>query len=125
VGRIAAVAQIPVGVKAALGRNMTGIRPKLITPTYLIEFLLSPDMASEVHRKKDSGVIMDALNVRGIVRLELLIPPQEVLQKFEDIVRPMRRRIEILVQQNANLRRTRDLLLPRLVSGEVSVEGLD
>jgi len=65
---------------------------------------------------------MDALNVRGIICLELVVPSQEVLQKFEDIVRPMRRRIETLVQQNANLRRTRDLLLPRLVSGEIELQ---
>ena len=79
-------------------------------------------MEREVHKKKDSGAIMDALNVRGIICLELVVPSQEVLQKFEDIVRPMRRRIETLVQQNANLRRTRDLLLPRLVSGEIELQ---
>jgi type I restriction enzyme S subunit len=124
VGRVAAVAQIPVGVKAALGRNMTGVRPQLITPTFLIEFLLSPQMDNEVHNKKDSGVIMDALNVRGIVKLELPVPPLDVLKEFEKVVRPIRRRIELMVNQNANLRQTRDLLLPRLVSGEVEVSPL-
>jgi type I restriction enzyme S subunit len=124
VGRVAAVAQIPVSVKAALGRNMTAIRPKLITPTFLIESLLSPQMMDEFHNKKDSGVIMDALNVRGIIKLELPLPPMSLLQEFEKIARPIRRRIEIMVKQNANLRQTRDLLLPRLVSGEIDVSSL-
>ncbi len=30
-----------------------------------------------------------------------------------------------LKAKNANLRQTRDLLLPKLISGEVDVEGLD
>jgi type I restriction enzyme S subunit len=34
---------------------------------------------------------------------------------------PIGRQIEILLAKNANLRRTRDLLLPRLVSGEIAV----
>ena len=50
VGRVAAVAQIPVGIKAALGRNMTGIRPKVITPTYLIEFLFNTFAKSRVKK---------------------------------------------------------------------------
>jgi type I restriction enzyme, S subunit len=123
VGRVGAVAQIPEGFKAAPGRNMTGIRVRTgITPTYLIEYLLSSYMESEVAKKKDLGTIMDGLNVKGIVRLNVPCPPFEVMQKFESIARPSRQRIELLVKQVENLRRTRDLLLPRLLSGQIDVE---
>jgi len=127
VGRIAAVAQIPSGIRAALGRNITAIRPKpgILTPTFLIEYLLSPIMRSEVERKKDAGTVMDSLNVKGIVRLAVPIPPFELMTTFEQITRPLRRLIELLVEQNAHLRRTRDLLLPKLISGDVDVSDLD
>lgn len=125
VGRIGAVAQIPDGTRAAIGRNMTAIRPKQIGPTYLIEYLLSPHMASEVALKKDAGTIMDSLNVKGIVKLNVPIPTRRLLDQFESFARPMRRRVELLVVQNANLRMTRDFLLPKLISGEVSVEAAE
>ena len=127
VGRIAAVAQIPHGLKAAPGRNMTAVRPRRehIGPTFLIEYLLSPHMASEVLKKKDAGTIMDSLNVKGIVRLSVPTPPFDIISAFERCVGPLRRRIEILVAQNDNLRKTRDLLLPKLVSGEIDVEHLE
>lgn len=127
VGRIAAVAQIPEGIKAALGRNMTAIRPKidLITPTYLIEYLLSPHMEKEVLKKKDSGTIMDSLNVKGILKLAVPVPPFDLMTTYERKARPIRRRIELIMIQNRNLRRTRDLLLPKLISGEVDVSRLD
>lgn len=126
VGRVGAVAQIPPGVKAALGRNMTGVRARkqFMTPTYLIQYLLSSHMTNEVQVKKDAGAIMDALNVKGIVRLSVPIPPAELMSQFDQLVRPLRRRLELLVSQNANLRTTRDLLLPKLISGELDVSHL-
>jgi type I restriction enzyme S subunit len=46
------------------------------------------------------------------------------MQKFEEAGRPIRRRIELLVEEIQNLRRTRDLLLPRLLSGQIDVEAI-
>jgi len=125
VGRVASVGQIPEGVKAAPGRNMTAIRSRAgqLTPTYLIEYLLSSHMTSEVAKKKDLGTIMDSLNVKGIIRLHVPCPPMEAMLKFESIARPMRKRIEVLMEQIQNLRRTRDLLLPRLLSGQFEVKA--
>ena len=123
VGRVAAVAQIPEGVRAAPGRNMTAVRPRVgcLTPTFLLEYLLSPHMASEVGKKKDLGTIMDSLNVKGIVRLNVPCPPMALMERFEQAVQPIRRRIELLIQQSENLRCTRDLLLPRLLAGQLQL----
>lgn len=82
-------------------------------------------MAAEVSKKKDAGAIMDSLNVKGIVRLTVPMPPPELMQDFEQLSRPLRRQVEVLVQKNLNLRSTLDLLLPKLVSGEVSVEQIE
>jgi type I restriction enzyme S subunit len=125
VGRVGAVAQIPIGLKAALGRNMTAVRPVAIGPTYLIEYLLSPHMIKEVQIKKDAGSIMDSLNVKGIVKLVVPVGPRPLMDCFEETTRPMRALIERLFEKNNNLRRTRDLLLPRLISGKVDVSELE
>ncbi len=47
------------------------------------------------------------------------------LKSFEAIVTPMFAQPRNLANRNANLRRTRDLLLPKLITGEVDVAGLD
>jgi type I restriction enzyme S subunit len=126
VGRVAAVAQISDGLRAAPGRNMTAVRvrPGKLTPTFLIEYLLSAHMESEVAKKKDLGTIMDSLNVKGIIRLHVPCPPLAAMEQFEASARPIRRRIELLIEQIQNLRRTRDLLLPRLLSGQIDVETI-
>jgi type I restriction enzyme S subunit len=82
-------------------------------------------MASEIALKKDAGTIMDSLNVKGIVKLSVPVPPPKVIEQFEANVAPIRRHIELAVTQNRNLRTTRDFLLPKLISGEVPVEAAD
>jgi len=87
VGRVGAVAQIPEGHKAALGRNMTAIRCNTdhYYPTFLIELLLSDYMRSVIDSKTDSGTILSALNVRNIPKLTVILPSEDLVQQFENI----------------------------------------
>jgi type I restriction enzyme S subunit len=48
-------------------------------------------------------------------------PDHKTLAAFAKLVSPLFRMVQLLADKNANLRRTRDLLLPRLVAGEVGV----
>jgi type I restriction enzyme, S subunit len=125
VGRIGAVTQIPKGVKAAPGRNMTAIRPSRITKTFLFQYLLSPHMMLEVAKKQDFGAIMGALNVRAINKLEILLPPLEILDKFELNASPMRKKIARLQEANDLLEESRDRLLTRLMSGKIDLDAFD
>ena len=125
VGRIAAVAQIPRGVKAALGRNMTAVRPLNIPSSFLIQYLLSPHMEEEVSKKQDFGAIMGALNVRAINKLEVIIPETTIMKKFNEIVSVIRTNLWGLFEKNELLASSRDRLLSRLMSGKIDVEHLD
>ena len=55
----------------------------------------------------------------------LVVPATQTLTAFSDFIEPMFRQVHNLQAKNANLRRTRDLLLPRLVSGELDVENVE
>ena len=52
-------------------------------------------------------------------------PDNKTIQKFSEIVSPLFREIYVLSEKNTNLRKTRDLLLPKLISGQIDVENLD
>ena len=123
VGRVGAVAQIPAGYKAAMGRNMTAVRLRKVYPfpTYLVELLQSPDMRTEIAAKTDVGTILDALNVRSIPTLRCVLASYGVLNEFESIARPMRARMEANIAKIQTLSSVRDTLLPRLISGQLSV----
>ena len=55
----------------------------------------------------------------------LTVPIQVILDRFESTVAPLFRKIQNLSDKNTNLRQTRDLLLPKLISGEIDVSELD
>jgi type I restriction enzyme S subunit len=126
VGRVGAVGQIPEGVKAALGRNITGIRctSAFPFPTFLIECLVSESMREEIRLKTDSGTILDALNVKSIPKLRFVRPTREIGDRFESLARPLRRRMEQNLSESRTLANLRDTLLPKFLSGELSVEKL-
>lgn len=47
------------------------------------------------------------------------------MSAFEDTIEPMMSQILNIQRKNNNLRKTRDLLLPKLISGEIDVEKLE
>jgi type I restriction enzyme S subunit len=59
---------------------------------------------------------------RGVFRtIEFLNPSAPLVRRFESQAEPMANQILALERQIQNLRRTRDLLLPRLLSGQVEL----
>ena len=61
---------------------------------------------------------------RGVFKtIEFLQPPQALADQFEAVAAPMAEQVLALQRQIQNLRRTRDLLLPRLLSGQINVEA--
>ena len=64
-------------------------------------------------------IIMDTFRLMRIVK-----PPVELATRLESIVRPLFALSLTLSRKNANLRTTRDLLLPKLISGELDVSAL-
>ncbi|HSO82225.1 restriction endonuclease subunit S [Thiocapsa sp.] len=57
--------------------------------------------------------------------LLIAMPPANLAKEYEDVVGPMISEIGNTYFRNRNLRRTRDLLLPKLISGELDVSELD
>jgi hypothetical protein len=63
---------------------------------------------------------------KGVFKtIELVVPARAIVTQFENTVQQFALQILNLQRKNTTLRRTRDLLLPRLISGEVDVSELD
>ncbi len=54
-----------------------------------------------------------------------MLPPKELIIEFESLVSPIIRQVFKLAKVQRMLWMTRELLLPRLISGKLSVENLD
>ena len=72
-----------------------------------------------------SGATFKEINKTTFRSFPIVVPTGEISHLFNEMLSPICKQIEILIAKNANLRQTRDLLLPRLVSGEMDVEGIE
>lgn len=72
-----------------------------------------------------TGAAYPAVTATTFEKADLLIPAPTLLKQFGNITIPMAEQVHMLQRQIQNLRRTRDLLLPRLLSGQINVEALD
>ena len=73
----------------------------------------------------DSHAAVPGLSRDQAYALIVATPAHSLLSRFENVVQPMYNLRRNLTEQNAVLREARDLLLPRLVSGELDVSELD
>ena len=71
------------------------------------------------------GTKMPRADWKVLVKYPVVIPPEQIIQRFSSFVRDVVDKIQNLIFRNKNLRQTRDLLLPKLISGEVDVPELD
>jgi len=71
------------------------------------------------------GATFDTIIIDTFRRMRVLHPPHPIINGFDQLAHPLRELEVRLLGINANLRQTRDLLLPRLISGEIDVSELD
>ena len=67
------------------------------------------------------GTKMPRANWNVLKEYKVVIPPNDLLKRFDDIVKSMIENIHNLSAKNRNLKYQRDLLLPKLISGKVKV----
>lgn len=91
-------------------------------------FLYYTINSEEFHRVKDqfcTGATQVSLTNEGLSRIQIRVPPDDLVQEYEKVAKPVVNEILTLQTRNGVLRNTRDLLLPRLVSGELDVSCVD
>ena len=71
-----------------------------------------------------SDAAVPGLNRAYAHSLPVLQPSDDVAEAFERLVRPVFEQAQQLAEQNAQLAQARDLLLPKLMSGQLDVSGI-
>jgi type I restriction enzyme S subunit len=77
--------------------------------------------AVEEFRARATGAVFNAVVVATFDQIPFLRPDEKIARMFLGYVDPMFDQIANLVQQNKKLAQARDLLLPRLMNGEIAV----
>jgi type I restriction enzyme S subunit len=89
---------------------------KRVTPLFSLFLMREMDL-----KQYNGGVSVPTLDRKTVHRVEVLIPPKNLLAAFDEFVIPLFEQIGNLTLQNQKLKQARDLLLPKLMSGEIAV----
>jgi type I restriction enzyme S subunit len=70
----------------------------------------------------NSGASVPTLNRNDVHGNPVIAPPKDLIGKFESIVCVNHKQINILKRKNENLKQQRDMLLPKLISGQIELK---
>jgi len=73
----------------------------------------------------NTDAAVPGLNRNTALAKLFILPSEDVMSEFEEWVEPLCRSTELLRHRIGTLRRTRDLLLPKLISGQLDVSELN
>lgn len=72
-----------------------------------------------------TGGAQQHINKGNVDNYQIVVPLSEILEKYVSLVRPLLEKISNLCFENQTLEKTRDILLPKLLSGEIDVSELE
>ncbi len=117
---------VEVDVDAVFASYLIRVRPlsEVVVPYFLFYFMAS-DRYQAFVTGASTGTTRKSLSAPLITSISIALPPRQLQHPPVDRIAPLRESVTELVRANANLRACRDLLLPRLISGEIDVTDLD
>jgi len=95
------------------------IKDKKISRSYLYFLMKSHYIQGIINAYAKGTTIQHA--GEAIKHMNFILPPQNLMDLFDEITSPAFNEILILIEQNQKLAQARDLLLPRLMSGTIEV----
>jgi type I restriction enzyme S subunit len=106
--------------KDVVSTGFTVLRSTSLTFTYIYLFVTTKSFVDYLVNRA-TGSSYPAVRPDDFEAAKIVVPPRTLLTEFHDITEPMFRLINSLNMQNRRLSAARDMLLPRLMSGELTV----
>ncbi len=118
---------IPPGVRCCLGRRLALIRPNAKNghPHFWFHQFISDDFQRYLIQHSIPGATVDRIPLIKFPKYPVLNPPAKVKDAFEEQAAPLWSQIHANQAQSRTLATLRDTLLPKLLSGELSVASLN
>jgi type I restriction enzyme S subunit len=97
------------------------IEPRAFDEKGFVYGLLRWSSYSERVKEFANGANVLHLSLEAASAQEITLPPRRLRLQYSQLIEPFLRLTKVLELRNANLRAQRDLLLPKLISGEIDL----
>lgn len=120
IGRRAYVGPRQAGALCGTGCLRLRPDPVAVSPIFFFDALGSPDTAGTIANRA-KGATMPNLNATVLRSVPVLVPTRSLQDLYAEHVETMMKMTDVLEQQSDRLKAARDLLLPRLMSGNLAL----
>lgn len=125
-GKIGFVQFLPSEAQTACGSTeFIVLRSKTLTPEFVYLLARTEDFRNNAIQSMSGATGRQRVHVGCFDKYMLANPDPQTLETFSAITHSMFKQIHALSVKNKNLRQTRDLLLPRLISGQLDISELE
>jgi type I restriction enzyme S subunit len=111
--------------KCCVNEHVFLIRTDDLRYQYFIYFYLNQPQIKDYVKLINKNAAQPGINKAELRSIPVVRPPSSLVEDFDELISPLVSEIFTLVKTEITLQQTRDLLLPRLISGKLSVEDLD
>lgn len=108
-----------------LNQRMYRIRAKKGINTNYLYACLNSTETSNFLKRKALGSVQKYVNTGEINSIEIKVPSSEKMEEIASILDPIFSQMESNILENESLNELRDILLPKLMSGEIDVSNID
>ena len=108
-----------------LGNNIIMLHPEQENLRYYLYIWFKWLYGQSLIQGIKGGSAQPKFNKTDFKNLPIFLPPDDLLEQFHQIVKPMFELINENNTENQALTRTRDTILPRLMSGELDVSDIE
>ena len=113
-------------VEAVFASYLVRLKTETLAHAYFVYgFLKSQAYTDYADGAMGGSSVQKSMNAKVITDVDLVIPPQCVLDAFLKQTLPMRRRLAANADESSTLGMVRDSLLPKLLSGEIRVKDAE
>ena len=126
------------GATTGFAKRLNKKHPACVFASYLVRLRIKPLFSNHLYgvfvesddykkfiQSNWSGAAQPQANAQILTSVRIVMAPECFHRRFTEVVTPLFDLKETLQFKNLNLRTTRDLLLPKLISGEIPVEAAD
>jgi type I restriction enzyme S subunit len=125
-GKTAFVQFLPTGEDVAFGSTeFIVLRSKTLSPEFVYLLARTPELRNNAIKSMSGATGRQRVQSACFEKFRFPHPDASTLRVFGQQVAPIFQEVQLIALKNENLRKTRDLLLPKLISGELDVSDLD
>ena len=109
--------------RCCIGRGVAAIRHSSGATSYT--YYLVRSLRSVFRGFEAEGTVFGAITKDSLLSIKHVVPPDELVQRFEQLCSPIDDMVEIAERESRTLADLRDALLPKLIRGEIRVRDAE